>query len=131
MLRYHCGTNAPIAQNAVCWERRVTKMLALRAIWLGFLSLLVWAIVSALTGTWWVGLLVAWALLAYTIIAGVSRCARQREAQWQEVQHTYRQLQRANARLHAANTAAAEAAAEAEVARAQVRLMRESPELFG
>lgn len=100
-------------------------MLAVRAIWLGSLSLLMWAVVSALTATWWAGLLVAWAVVAYGIVAGVSRCAQQREAQWQEIQRTYLELQEANARLYAAN-----AAAEAEVANAQVRLLREHPELF-
>ncbi len=77
-------------------------MLALRAIWLGFLSLLLWAIVTALTGTWWVGLLAAWALLAYGIVTGVSRYAQQREAQWQEVQRTYREYLAAKASADAA-----------------------------
>ncbi|ORB70863.1 hypothetical protein BST44_22805 [Mycobacterium scrofulaceum] len=105
-------------------------MLALRAIWLGFLSLLLWAIVTALTGTWWVGLLAAWALLAYGIVTGVSRYAQQREAQWQEVQRTYREYLAAKASADAAAAEAAAAAAEAEVAQAQIRLMREHPELF-
>ena len=91
-------------------------MLALRLIWPTFLSLLMWFITSA-TGQRWVGPLVIADLVVYAIA--------DQNAKQKRVRETYQEMIAAQERARQAPAEAAIAEAEAEVVRAQVRMLRE------
>lgn len=97
-------------------------MIALRILWLMSLSLFLWALCTIITGQWWVGPVVIAALVVYAIT--------DQNAKQKAVRETYREMIAAQERARQAAADAAASAAEAEVAQAQVRLLREHPELF-
>ena len=92
--------------------------MTIRFVWLVFL----WLMLSLLTSTWWAGLVAIAGCIAYGIADEGEKQKRVRTA--------YQRMIEAQQRARKAAAEAAASAAQATVAQAEVRLMREHPELL-